>query len=51
MIRVLLADDHGLVRTGLSSLLGTAADIEIVGEAADGARQSPWSRRPVPTSC
>jgi DNA-binding NarL/FixJ family response regulator len=38
MIRVLLADDHGLVRTGLSSLLGTAADIEVVGEAADGAQ-------------
>jgi DNA-binding NarL/FixJ family response regulator len=38
MIRVLLADDHGLVRTGLISLLSTAADIEVVGEAADGAQ-------------
>jgi DNA-binding NarL/FixJ family response regulator len=37
MIRVLLADDHGLVRTGLISLLSTAADMEVVGEAADGA--------------
>lgn len=38
MIRVLLADDHGLVRTGLTSLLRAAADIEVVGEAADGAQ-------------
>lgn len=38
MIRVLLADDHGLVRAGLRSLLATADDIEVVGEAADGAQ-------------
>ena len=38
MIRVLLVDDHRLVRSGLTSLLGTAADIEVVGEAADGAQ-------------
>jgi DNA-binding NarL/FixJ family response regulator len=38
LIRVLLVDDHRLVRSGLTSLLGTAADIEIVGEAADGAQ-------------
>ena len=37
MIRLLLVDDHPLVRTGLTSLLTTAADIEVVGEAADGA--------------
>jgi DNA-binding NarL/FixJ family response regulator len=36
VIRVLLADDHRLVRAGLAGLLGTAADIEVVGEAADG---------------
>ena len=35
-IRVLLVDDHELVRAGLTALLGTAADIEIIGEAADG---------------
>ncbi len=36
MIRVLLVDDHALVRTGFRLILGTAADIEIVGEAANG---------------
>lgn len=35
-IRVLIADDHALVREGIRSLLALAADIEIVGEAADG---------------
>lgn len=37
MIRVALAEDHGLVRAGLARLLATAADIEVVGEAKDGA--------------
>jgi DNA-binding NarL/FixJ family response regulator len=37
MIRVLLVDDHRLVRAGLSSLLGATADVTVVGEAADGA--------------
>jgi len=36
VIRVLLADDHRLVRAGLAGLLDTAPDIEVVGEAADG---------------
>ena len=36
MIRVLIIDDHPIVRTGIRSLLEEAADIEIVGEAADG---------------
>jgi DNA-binding NarL/FixJ family response regulator len=35
-IRVLVADDHTLFRAGIRSLLGTIADIEVVGEAADG---------------
>jgi two-component system, NarL family, response regulator NreC len=35
-IRVLVVDDHALVREGIRSLLALAADIEIVGEAADG---------------
>lgn len=35
-MRVLLADDHGIVRRGLRSLLETHPDIKVVGEAADG---------------
>lgn len=37
MIRVLIADDHQVVRSGLEQLLATAEDIELVGMAADGA--------------
>ena len=36
MIRVLLADDHGLVRVGLRRLVEGAGDMEVVAEAADG---------------
>jgi NarL family two-component system response regulator LiaR len=35
-ICVLLVDDHAIVRDGIRSLLATEADIEVVGEAADG---------------
>jgi DNA-binding NarL/FixJ family response regulator len=35
-IRVLLADDHPVVRRGLAALLGTLEGIEVVGEAVDG---------------
>lgn len=35
-IRVLLADDHPIVRRGIRSLLQTAADIEVVAEAKSG---------------
>jgi DNA-binding NarL/FixJ family response regulator len=35
-IRVLVADDHALVREGISALLGFCNDIEVVGEASDG---------------
>ena len=37
MIRVLLADDQALVRAGFRALLDARADIEVVGEAPDGA--------------
>jgi len=37
MIRVLVADDQSLVRAGFKALLDARDDIEVVGEAADGA--------------
>jgi DNA-binding NarL/FixJ family response regulator len=36
MIRILLADDERLVRTGLRMILSAEPDLEVVGEAADG---------------
>src|SRR5262249_24703819 len=36
MIRVVLAEDHTLVREGIRTLLGMVHDIELVGEASDG---------------
>lgn len=35
-IRVLIADDHGVLRAGLRALLNAEHDMEVVGEAADG---------------
>ena len=35
-VRLLLADDHAVLRSGLRLLLGTQRDMEVVGEAADG---------------
>lgn len=36
MIRIVLADDHGIVRAGLRALLDSQPDMTVVGEAADG---------------
>lgn len=36
MIRVLVVDDHPVVRSGLVGLLGSEADLEVVGEAENG---------------
>src|SRR6478672_9385984 len=36
MIRVLLVDDHAVVRSGLAAFLLAFSDLELVGEAADG---------------
>jgi DNA-binding NarL/FixJ family response regulator len=37
VIRVLIADDHGVIRDGLGRLISALPDIELVGVAADGA--------------
>ena len=37
MIRLLLADDHAIVRSGLKQLFSLAPDLRVVGEAMDGA--------------
>ncbi len=44
-IRVLIADDHALMRDGIKALLRDTADIEVVGEAADGRAAIELSRR------
>jgi DNA-binding NarL/FixJ family response regulator len=36
MIRIVLADDHSLIRTSLSRMLSAEADLEVVGVASDG---------------
>lgn len=48
-IRVVLADDHNIVRAGLVALLGTQPDIEVVGEAEDGPGIIDLVRRLQPT--
>ncbi len=44
-IRVLVADDHAMVRHGLRGFLATAGDLETVGEAVDGAEAVDLARR------
>ena len=36
MIRLVLADDHAIVREGLKRIVGDVGDLQVVGEAADG---------------
>ncbi|MCO5315932.1 MAG: response regulator transcription factor [Solirubrobacterales bacterium] len=35
-MRIVIADDHGIVRSGIRLLLETQPDLEVIGEAADG---------------
>lgn len=44
-IRVLIADDHSMVREGLKVFLSEQADLEVVGEASDGAGALEQCRR------
>ncbi|MEU8239939.1 response regulator transcription factor [Actinoplanes missouriensis] len=45
LIRVLIADDDPLVRVGLSLVLGAGSDLQVVGEAGDGAEAVEAARR------
>jgi two-component system NarL family response regulator len=47
-IRILLADDHQMLRDGLSSILASENDLEVVGEAGDGRTAVSMSRTLVP---
>ncbi|MEV0157180.1 response regulator transcription factor [Micromonospora sp. NPDC050686] len=47
-VRVLLADDQPLLRTGFRMVLGTEADLDVVGEAADGVEAVELARRLLP---
>ncbi|HEX7152984.1 MAG TPA: response regulator transcription factor [Thermoanaerobaculia bacterium] len=48
MVRVLVVDDHPVVREGLCALLGTQSDITIAGECGDGAEAIALARRTQP---
>ena len=45
MIRILIADDHPVVRDGLSGIFGGAEDFEVVGLASDGEEAVELARR------
>ena len=47
-IRVVLVDDHAVIRAGLAQLIATAEDIEVVGQAGDGAEAVEQARALTP---
>ena len=49
-IRVVVADDQDLVRTGLVMILGAQPDLEVVGRQQTGSQRSTWRPGCVPMS-
>jgi len=49
-IRILLVDDHALVRVGMRAILEREPDFDIVGEADDGRSAHDAALRPTPRS-
>lgn len=49
MIRVVIADDHAVVRNGLRHILEREADVEVVGEASKAPEVPQIVRKPPPT--
>lgn len=48
MIRVLVVDDDAMVRSGFAAILGAEPDVDVVGQAADGAEALTQTRRLAP---
>ncbi len=51
MIRILIADDHAIVRAGLRQFIADQPDMEVTGEAATGSRRSSSCAARSSTSC
>ncbi|MBW8483933.1 response regulator [Actinomadura parmotrematis] len=47
-VRVLVADDQALIRTGFATIIGAQPDLEVVGECGDGRAAADLARRLVP---
>ena len=47
-IRIMLADDHTLFRQGIRTLISAEADMEVVGEAANGGDAVDWGTVALP---